>query len=208
MFRQNRVNQVHDLPIDWKSYKRIQEDIRFFKQKGAVIVMGDFNRRIGKLPSVVREQQIYLHRKSQDKQVKQGRLLMEVMNACDMVVLNGLEEEAQFTFENDQGESLIDYIGLDVDLVNVQPIHDVEEINEEHESGRIIDCQGQILGSESNMSYIPSSLTVWNNPQDVISDHFLLTCKYQRSLRRSLRVCHWAQEISFHRNGEGMIMAI
>ena len=69
-----------------------------------VVVAGDFNARIGELKNEVAKEEAR-ERKSQDKVVDaRGKRLMKLMNKAGLYVVNGVKEEADFTFEHSNGE--------------------------------------------------------------------------------------------------------
>jgi hypothetical protein len=82
-----------------------------FDGKGKVVVMGDFNSRVGELPNILnsREAAVTISRCSEDKMVNaEGRLILEALNAVGMVLLNGVGERARCTRE----KSVLDFVGF------------------------------------------------------------------------------------------------
>ena len=91
---------------------------------GKVVVMGDWNSRIGTLPNVVLEGEddevrIVEERSSVDKTVSnQGTRVMRVLNAAGVVVTNGMRgNTAQFTSFQAGGSSVIDLICISHQLL-------------------------------------------------------------------------------------------
>ena len=140
----------------------LEAKILHFKTKGQVIVLGDFNARIGMLESsCIRDgRRIFLSRTIQDTNVNalakdRGMQMIESMNACNMVIMNGIDSGGEFTCINGyRGKSVIDYIILDEDILPRQ---------EKSESIR----------------YVERSMKVWEEEFANISDHRLITCQLQ-----------------------------
>ena len=87
-------------------------DAKKFGADSQVVVAGDFNARIGELKNEVAKEEAR-ERRSQDKVVDaRGKRLMKLMNKAGLYVVNGVKEEADFTFEhaNGEGASVIDLI--------------------------------------------------------------------------------------------------
>lgn len=107
-----------------------------FRAQGKVILMGDFNRRIGDQPTVYSRDnsQIIFERRSQDTKVRsharaQGRVFLEAMNANDMFVMNGLDSGWEYTFES---ASVIDYIVLESRLVYFEQEEEADGLDYKH----------------------------------------------------------------------------
>ncbi len=99
--------------------------------------MGSFNRRIGNMPTVITDtnSRVVFKRNSQDGDVsrnakREGRILVETMNAWDMLIMNGIDSGGEYTYEskNKKGASVIDYIILDKELVEYE--HDVDDVED------------------------------------------------------------------------------
>src|SRR4051794_36651603 len=93
----------------------LEADIADFRKKGNVLCMGDFNSRIGCHESVVikGDRCVAFPRQSQDTNLRsaaeRGTQFVESMNACNMVILNGLEATAKYTFRSaNKGQSVVD----------------------------------------------------------------------------------------------------
>ena len=105
------------------------EDIHLYQQQGMVIVMGDFNRRICTLSSVIytEDGMINLPRLSVDDsaapanafELARGVKLMDLMSQCDMVVMNGIMRtdapytRADYTCTRYNSFHVLDYIMVD-----------------------------------------------------------------------------------------------
>ena len=92
--------------------------------QGKVVVMGDWNSRVGCLPNVVVEGEedevrIVEERSSVDKTVSnQGTSVMRVLNAAGVVVTNGMRgATAQFTSFQRKGSAVIDLICISHQLL-------------------------------------------------------------------------------------------
>ena len=77
--------------------------------------MGDWNCRIGeqesRIASEEEEREVVFKRKSQDRKVnKAGKELINFMNDHELIILNGILEEALLTSIQVGGGSVIDYI--------------------------------------------------------------------------------------------------
>merc|ERR1712083_709391 len=85
--------------------RELEEDIMRYKQEGMVMVMGDLNSRIG---------EIEYYRRNKDSEVNEnGREWMALTRATGMIILSGLNETADYTCFNDQGNSVVDHICID-----------------------------------------------------------------------------------------------
>ena len=91
--------------------KQVAEDAANFMRISQVVVLGDFNSRIGELRNEVGPEETR-ERRSKDKVVDtRGRKLMKIFNKAGLFVTNGVGAEADFTFENtSNGRSVIDLI--------------------------------------------------------------------------------------------------
>jgi hypothetical protein len=85
--------------------RELEEDIMRYKQEGMVMVMGDLNSRIGEIEH---------HRRNKDIEVNEnGREWMALTRATGMIILSGLNETADYTCFNEQGNSVVDHICID-----------------------------------------------------------------------------------------------
>ena len=95
--------------------QELQEDILRFRDKGEVGVMGDLNCRIGASSNLIATDKsedaevLEIPRRSEDKVLHlQGRNLLGKLNAVDMVLMNGVNNLAQYTSYQSTGNSVID----------------------------------------------------------------------------------------------------
>lgn len=131
----------------------LEVDILHFKSKGQVMVMGDFNARIGTEDTSFTHNghRIFVPRRSKDQhRDARGRQLIESMNACNMVILHGLDSPGIETCWNGcRGKSVVDYIII-----------------------------GKDIFQESNkIQYESNSMKIWEEDYMNVSDHRLLTCR-------------------------------
>lgn len=169
-----------------ESIQELEEDIGRFKEQGKVVVMGDFNCRIGELPTVYSVgSRVVFPRKSEDVKVnekekttirRKGRMFIDSMNASDMFVMNGLDSGSEYTFFGN-GNSIIDYIVLSRELL----IFDYTEEEEGEEMDLYEKNANQVITNfkepNSGIYYRPRSTKVWNEFGEVVSDHRLVTCE-------------------------------
>ena len=87
--------------------------------RGTVLVLGDFNARVGELPNVVFDPEgegvelKYIQRTSVDKKVSSfGRRVMASLNAIGLVLVNGMLERAELTSFQTNGQAVVDQSGL------------------------------------------------------------------------------------------------
>ena len=165
----------------------LEVDIHQFRKQGKVILMGDFNCRVGSEESVIKakDKQLLLSRTTADSKEDRGKFLISSMNAAQMVVMNGLDSGREFTFLStsklkSQGskqkikerKSVIDYIILSDSIIapdtdNSQPHY------EDQESGTTQNC----YDFPENTLYIRQSTKILTDYKYHVSDHFMVTCK-------------------------------
>jgi hypothetical protein len=87
-----------NINLDFKqALQQLEADCILYRKSGKVIVMGDFNARIGSLASIVQNggDSYYFQRKVVDSDPSgeswgRGNQLVQAFNAANMVILNGL----------------------------------------------------------------------------------------------------------------------
>ena len=62
-----------------------------------VIIIGDFNSRIGKLMSITAEDKTYHRENVDEKENQNGRELIKLMNGLGMLILSGIRTKTKFT---------------------------------------------------------------------------------------------------------------
>ena len=91
------------------------------------VVLGDWNARIGDMPSVVftdgdveeMEEEKEYPRMSVDKvRSPAGKAVLDAMNAHGMVVVNGIGDEMQYTQRGALGFSIVDYVVVSHEMMN------------------------------------------------------------------------------------------
>lgn len=122
--------------VNGLTISELQRTIVDFNGKGKVVVMGDFNSRVGELPNILdskwSNEDTVIPRSSEDTEVNgAGRRILEGMNAVGMVLLNGVGERARLTFQalSGRGESMIDFIWAHCD--ELKDVAALEVVNEE-----------------------------------------------------------------------------
>lgn len=171
--------------------QELEKDILDFKKKGIVVCLGDFNSRIGCLESAIRsgEEQVLIPRRSQDRKLQpslleRGRQFVDSMNACSMIILNGIENEAEFTFESvsNKGRSVVDLIAVEQSVFQGERKLENEKI--------------------SGVWYVQNSLKVWKEELTRIGDHKLVTCEFQVDAGDEKEVLGRSQSDSEHSREE------
>ena len=111
--------------INEKLWDELSEDVMYFREKGRVCIIGDFNSRIGEMRSRCmslkeeeedeEEEKVRVWKRcSQDKKSdKAGKRLVQFMNDHELIILNGISDIALWTSIQIQGNSVIDYISSD-----------------------------------------------------------------------------------------------
>ena len=115
------------------------EEVITVNENNKIIVCGDFNSRIGELPSIIYEQDMNIRKEykriSDDKYVNtEGRDLVLLMNSMNMVILNGTHDKvARPTYigrSNVQHENTIrSQTVIDLMIVPYQYLEDVQTVD-------------------------------------------------------------------------------
>ena len=96
--------------------QELAEDIARYQQEGTVMVGGDWNCKIGEIQSETGDT-IY-ERQSMSKKVDtRGKKIMEIMNANNMVVLNGIGGRRAEHDRKGDCDGIDDYIALSGGMV-------------------------------------------------------------------------------------------
>ena len=124
----------------------IIQTIQEVEKPECLVVMGDFNSRVGDIDDKIEGMEQYVHfnneRTGEDKINNQrGKILMELMDDLDLVLLNGRttgDAPAKYTYYSTSGNSTIDLIFLNRDnLFKVENLS-FEDMNvSDHFLGRI-----------------------------------------------------------------------
>jgi len=125
-------HQVEGMSYD-EHFLKLQQDIMMFQSKGRVVLMGDFNARIGVMnewdlldPHILRhyDKQGVCNRKSNDKvHNSSGKRLISLCEDTGMFVMNGRslsDVNGLITFRSlkGKGQSVIDYAVVSRDLIS------------------------------------------------------------------------------------------
>jgi hypothetical protein len=108
-------------PFQMRNEKRMQElQQTILETKGKVILLTDANGWIGQLPSTISEPQNGYERQthtfartSKKKETnKQGEWFLAEMNSIDMIIMNGVRSEAEYTYDHPgrEASSVIDFV--------------------------------------------------------------------------------------------------
>ena len=120
-------------------YVRLKEDVLSFRQKGKVVLLGDFNARVGR--SVELDDVIGMF--GEDRCNASGNRLVSFLNEVELVVCNGrkfmLEPEWTRVRASLKQKSIIDYIITDHQLMAVS--------GNVHVDNTDIGCSDHFLGT-------------------------------------------------------------
>ena len=108
------VGSVYIAVVNVQTLDELEAGILQRNETGTVIVVGDFNSRVGELANVITDPEesdlVTYRRESVDTKVNAaGRRLLSKMNACGMVLVNGVIEKADWTSFQTLGNAVIDF---------------------------------------------------------------------------------------------------
>ena len=93
--------------------RELQEDMLLYRRHGVVVVMGDFNSRIGESIPISSAQNCLTRQNSDKESNANGRELLNLMKICEVTITTGLYGLAGFTCWRDRGNSVVDHICID-----------------------------------------------------------------------------------------------
>jgi len=101
----------------------ITGDVMRYRGRGTMVLVGDFNCRVGELPNRVlvegEEETREIRRKSEDKRVtSEGKQFMEWVRGLNLMVLNGHGVKAMPTSQQVKGSSVIDLVCVEYEAVS------------------------------------------------------------------------------------------
>jgi len=133
--------------------EEIGKDVARFTEEGQVVVAGDWNCKIGRLMSEARGVE-YSRRNTSKRVDSRGRRMIELMNASEMVILNGIRgSSAENTCDGARGQGVDDYIAVSAGIVdrasNVEYWPEMKDIVHTNHSG--VACKVR-MGDQQNMS--------------------------------------------------------
>ena len=103
----------------------LEIEVQQWAENSKVVVLGDFNARVGELPNVVcdleaKEVELrHVQRASVDVRVDTfGRRVMATMNAIGLALVNGTHEKADWTSFQPGGNAVVDFIWVPLELLS------------------------------------------------------------------------------------------
>ena len=99
-------------------WKALEIGIEKARKRGSVVVLGDMNARFGETSSFLTQGDdvIEVRRNSIDTVVNgEGRNMISRLDGLGLVVLNGVKEKMEWTFDNRRGKSVVDIISTGKD---------------------------------------------------------------------------------------------
>ena len=97
--------------------EEIGRDVARFNLAGQVILVGDWNCKIGTMESIAQER-VFLRKSVSESVDRRGKRMIELLNLSDVVVLNGVQEaNAQYTCKAARGDGINDYVAISCALV-------------------------------------------------------------------------------------------
>jgi hypothetical protein len=131
---------------------------RVLEASGKVMIFTDANAWIGNIPSVITKRddeklRIFKHTSQKSDIDPQGEWFIAEMNSVDMIVLNGLKSEAQYTYDHPgrEAKSIVDFI-----IANEQALETVTDVAYSDYRGSL--CTDHLL----------ISVKVWHDQQQPI----------------------------------------
>src|SRR6185312_13081388 len=169
-------------PFAKRNRKRMRElQQRTLETSGKVMILTDANAWIGNIPSVITkrddEKLKIFKRTSQKNDVNpQGEWFIAEMNSVDMIILNGIKSEAQYTYDHPgrEAKSIVDFI-----VANEQAFEIVTDV-------AYSDCRESLC-----TDHILVSTQVWHDQQRPISK-----CKVKRVRRKKKPVMNFLRSVT------------
>ena len=173
----------------------LEKDILMFQKKGKVMVMGDFNHRIGNIESrILRDGEVTrFERTTKDINIPsflkhRGQVFVDMMNTSHMVILNGLDNEGDLTSYQHNGNSVVDYLIVSCEMYDQKLARNTEdkdkdedeETTEEEIKKKISSTpKEKVVDNLEEILYKSKSTKVWSDFEAVLSDHRMITCEIE-----------------------------
>ena len=151
----------------------MEKDIVAYKEQGMVIVIGDFNSRIGKLKSITADDKTYNRENVDEKENQNGRELIKLMNGLGMIILSGIRSQSKFTcvkvMKNKMRKSVVDHIciqeGMMESIVDEETREDIMELIKTDHAMVAMTLKIRILKMEEEKKKQPHRTKKNNNPK-------------------------------------------
>ena len=173
----------------------LEKDILMFQKKGKVMVMGDFNHRIGNIESrILRDGEVTrFERTTKDINIPpflkhRGQVFVDMMNTSHMVILNGLDNDGDLTSYQHNGNSVVDYLIVSCEMYDQKLARNTEdkdkdedeETTEEEIKKKIsFTPKEKVVDNIEEILYKSKSTKVWSDFEAVLSDHRMITCEIE-----------------------------